>query len=82
MDARLDAHPQAEVQDRQAEHLSRHTLRDIFTRRGFWEAKDTDDDLDAEISKKIAKGYPLVNTIFEDTQRATNAPLAQQETIN
>jgi hypothetical protein len=41
-------------------------LRDIFNRRGFWEAKDTDDDLDAEISKKIQKGYPLVNTIFDD----------------
>ena len=39
-------------------------------RCGFWEAKDTDDDLDAEIQKKIAKGYPLTNTIFEDTRRA------------
>jgi hypothetical protein len=47
------------------------TLRDLFNlRRGFWEAKDTDDDLDAEISKKIAKGYPLNNTIFEDTRTA------------
>ena len=46
------------------------TLRDLFTRRGYWEAKDTDDDLDAEISKKIAKGYPTSNTIFEDTRRA------------
>jgi predicted helicase len=47
------------------------TLRDLFNlRRGFWEAKDTDDDLDAEISKKIAKGYPLHNTIFEDTRTA------------
>src|SRR4051794_7454516 len=47
------------------------TLRDVFsTRRGFWEAKDTDDDLDAEIAKKIAKGYPLTNTIFEDTRHA------------
>ena len=39
-------------------------------RCGFWEAKDTSDDLDAEIQKKIAKGYPLSNTIFEDTQQA------------
>src|SRR3989442_857377 len=47
------------------------TLRDLFNMRcGFWEAKDTDDDLDAEIQKKIAKGYPLTNTIFEDTRRA------------
>jgi predicted helicase len=47
------------------------TLRDIFNMRcGFWEAKDTDDNLDAEIQKKIAKGYPLTNTIFEDTRQA------------
>jgi len=46
------------------------TVRDIFARRGFWEAKDTDDDLDKEIAAKIAKGYPLSNTIFEDTRQA------------
>src|SRR5260370_305057 len=47
------------------------TLRDANSLpRGYWEAKDTDDNLDAEISKKAAKGYPLTNTIFEDTQRA------------
>ncbi len=47
------------------------TLRDDFNlHRGYWEAKDTDDDLPAEIRKKIAKGYPLTNTIFEDTRRA------------
>jgi predicted helicase len=38
--------------------------------RGYWEAKDTRDDLDAEINKKIARGYPLDNTIFEDTRAA------------
>ena len=38
--------------------------------RGYWEAKDTSDDLDAEIRKKTAKGYPLTNTIFEDTRSA------------
>jgi predicted helicase len=38
--------------------------------RGYWEAKDTGDDLDEEIRKKIARGYPLANTIFEDTRRA------------
>jgi predicted helicase len=47
------------------------TVRDAyFFHRGYWEAKDTDDDLAVEIKKKIAKGYPLVNTIFEDTTRA------------
>lgn len=46
------------------------TLRDLFLVRGYWEAKDTKDDLDAEIKKKIAKKYPLTNTIFEDSRRA------------
>ena len=47
------------------------TLQDgNFLRRGYWEAKDTTDNLDAEITKKRKKGYPLANTIFEDTQRA------------
>jgi predicted helicase len=47
------------------------TLRDSFLLpRGYWEAKDTNDDLDTEIHKKTAAGYPIVNTIFEDTRRA------------
>jgi len=46
------------------------TMRDglWFFPRGFWEAKDTDDKLEAEIRKKIAVGYPTTNIIFEDTQ--------------
>jgi predicted helicase len=46
------------------------TMRDdkwLFP-RGYWEAKDTADDLDVEIRKQIAKGYPTLNTIFEDTR--------------
>jgi E1-E2 ATPase len=44
------------------------TLRDINSLpRGYWEAKDTKDKLDAEIGKKNALGYPLTNIIFEDT---------------
>jgi predicted helicase len=47
------------------------TLRDEYElKRGFWEAKDTHDDLDEEIGRKIAKGYPLSNIIFEDTRQA------------
>ncbi len=47
------------------------TFRDRNSlRRGHWEAKDTKDDLEAEIQKKIAKGYPLGNIIFEDTRQA------------
>jgi hypothetical protein len=45
------------------------TLRDRNSLpRGYWEAKDTQDDLDTEIKRKIAHGYPLSNIIFEDTQ--------------
>ena len=43
---------------------------DYFLNRGYWEAKDTKDQLETEIEKKIAKGYLLTNTIFEDTRRA------------
>jgi predicted helicase len=47
------------------------TFRDDFhIRRGCWEAKDSHDKLEVEIQKKIKKNYPLVNTIFEDTQTA------------
>ena len=47
------------------------TFRDeYFLNRGYWEAKDTRDRLETEIEKKRAKGYPLTNTIFEDTRHA------------
>jgi len=46
-------------------------LRDSFDlKRGFWEAKGPKSDLDREIAKKITTGYPLTNTIFENTKRA------------
>ncbi|HEV2659299.1 MAG TPA: toll/interleukin-1 receptor domain-containing protein, partial [Ktedonobacteraceae bacterium] len=45
-------------------------LRDEFFRRGYWEAKGPKSDLDREIAKKITSGYPLSNTIFENTRRA------------
>ena len=38
--------------------------------RGYWEAKDTHDDLDAEITRKFDRGYPRDNIIFEDSQTA------------
>ena len=37
---------------------------------GFWEAKDTDDDLAKEVKKKIAAGYPQDNIIFQAPDRA------------
>jgi len=35
---------------------------------GYWESKDEDDDIDAEIEKKLEKGYPDDNILFEDSQ--------------
>ena len=47
------------------------TVRDeLRLARGWWEAKDTYDDLGTEIQKKLKAGYPTRNTIFEDTQCA------------
>ena len=46
------------------------TLRDRNNfPRGYWEAKDSADDLEAEIRKKSDLKYPLTNIIFEDTER-------------
>lgn len=44
-----------------------HTLRVPF---GYWEAKDSNDDLDEEIQKKFRTGYPKTNIIFEDSIQA------------
>ena len=38
--------------------------------RGYWEAKDSRDDLYAEIQHKFNQGYPQDNIIFEDSQTA------------
>ena len=38
--------------------------------RGYWEAKDSHDDLDAEIQAKFDRGYPRDNIVFEDSQSA------------
>jgi predicted helicase len=34
---------------------------------GYWESKDEYDNLDQEIEKKFAKGYPQDNILFEDS---------------
>ena len=36
---------------------------------GFWEAKDTSDDLDKEIKKKFDVGYPKNNILFQAPNR-------------
>ena len=38
--------------------------------RGYWEAKDSHDDLDAEIERKFNVGYPRENILFEDSRNA------------
>lgn len=51
------------------------TVRDEYRlARGWWEAKDTADQLAAEIQKKLRAGYPTRNTIFEDTQGGRALP--------
>ena len=38
--------------------------------RGYWEAKDTRDNLDREIQRKFDSGYPRDNIVFEDSRTA------------
>ena len=38
--------------------------------RGLWEAKDSHDNLDAEIQSKFERGYPSSNIVFEDSRVA------------
>ena len=38
--------------------------------RGYWEAKDSRDDLHREIQRKLASGYPDDNIVFEDSRVA------------
>lgn len=45
-------------------------LHELRVPLGYWEAKDEEDDLDAEIEKKFRKGYPQDNIIFEDSHEA------------
>ena len=41
-------------------------LHELRMPLGYWEAKDADDDLEEEVSKKFRKGYPQDNIIFSD----------------
>lgn len=45
-------------------------LHDLRVPLGYWEAKDTADDLNTEIAKKFTKGYPQDNIIFENSEIA------------
>jgi predicted helicase len=37
---------------------------------GYWESKDEADNINDEIDKKIKKGYPVNNILFEDSREA------------
>jgi hypothetical protein len=39
-------------------------LHELRVPLGYWEAKDTADDLDREIEKKLRKGYPQDNILL------------------
>ena len=43
---------------------------DLTVVHGFWEAKDSADDLRVEIKRKIAAGYPLSNILFQSPEHA------------
>jgi hypothetical protein len=68
------------------------TLKNILRiDQGFWESKDTGDDLTEEIKKKFDRGYPDTNILFEDSQtailyqdgaRLLTAPFAQAEALD
>jgi hypothetical protein len=67
------------------------TLKNVLRiDQGFWESKDTHDDLTEEIKKKFDRGYPDSNILFEDSQTAIlyqdgarlTAPFAQAEALD
>ena len=53
-------------------------LDDFNLTHGYWEAKDSDDDLDVEIRKKLATGYPQDNILFWAPQRMVVIQQGQQ----
>ncbi len=53
--------------------------------RGYWEAKDSRDNLDAEIQAKFNRGYPKDNIVFEDSVTAVlvqNGDVAMRVDMN
>jgi predicted helicase len=45
---------------------------------GYWESKDQYDNLDQEIERKLSKGYPDSNILFEDSQTAVLIQAGQE----
>ncbi len=56
------------------------TVKDaIRLDHGWWESKDKYDKLDEEIEKKLAKGYPDENILFEDSVTAVLIQHGQEQ---
>ena len=64
---RLTLVPELSVGSVRPDGTVKDTLR---MARGYWEAKDTRDDLDREIQRKFDSGYPRDNIVFEDSRTA------------
>ncbi len=45
-------------------------MDDFRLTHGYWEAKDEDDDLPAEVVRKFDRGYPRDNILFQEPHRA------------
>ena len=45
-------------------------MDDFRLTHGYWEAKDADDDLPAEVVRKFERGYPRDNILFQEPHRA------------
>ncbi len=55
------------------------TVKDVLRLDwGYWESKDQYDNLDLEIEKKLIKGYPNSNILFEDSQTAVLIQAGQE----
>ncbi len=64
--------PQYEIEapTRERRYVDGALLHELRVPFGFWEAKDEEDDLDAEIQRKFRRGYPQDNIVFEDSEEA------------
>ncbi len=76
---RLMLVPELRVGNASASIIPDGTVKDsLRMARGYWEAKDTHDDLDAEIQAKFNRGYPRDNIVFEDSETAVLFQNGQQ----
>ncbi|MCQ8184762.1 hypothetical protein [Parvularcula maris] len=61
----LEEHPHTTAKNRTV-YPDGTIVHDLRVPHGYWEAKDTKDDLDEEIADKLRKGYPDTNIIYEN----------------